>query len=448
MSMENHIRQEVEPGRGALHIALFYALVAGLWILFSDEMLAFFVTDPKVITRIAIFKGWLFVLVTAGLLYWLIKRYILSLRAKDEKILQAIRSQFDQMSTIFDSLNALVYVSDLETHELLFMNKYGMALTGSDGQGKRCYEVLQPGQTEPCSHCTNDQLVRDGAPQPDCVWEFHNPLTGRWYQCIDRAIRWTDGRLVRLEIAIDVSERKQIEQMKDELLSAVSHEMRTPLTAMLGFTELILESEVDPAIQKTYLTTVHKETQRLNELITNFLDLQQLQARLVTYSFDDVPALRLIEDAVSVFAFDQEHHPIVLDCPPSLPPVRGDEARLHQVFTNLISNAVKYSPPGSTITVGARSENGRVVISVRDEGPGIPLELRERIFEKFFRLDNTDRRLVGGTGLGLALVRELVAAHNGRVWVESTVGKGSTFYVSLPAGHETEGGGSYGSGRT
>jgi signal transduction histidine kinase len=432
--MEKFTHGEAEPGRGAMRIALLYAVVAGLWILFSDELLAALVTDPHIMIRIAIFKGWLFVLVTAGLLNWLIKRYLLSMRAKDARITSAIRSQFDQMSTIFDSLNALVYVSDLETNELLYMNRYGTSLTGSDWHGKRCYEVLQPGRTEPCTYCTNEQLVRDGAAQPDCVWEFRNPLTGRWYQCIDRAIRWTDGRLVRLEIAVDISERKQMEQMKDEILSAVSHEMRTPLTAMLGFTELILETEVDPAIQKTYLSTVHKETQRLSELITNFLDLQQLQASLVTYRFAAVPVRRLLEDAVAVFAFDQERHHIVLDCPSTLPPVRGDESRLHQVFTNLISNAIKYSPPGSTVTIDARAENGRIVISVQDEGEGIPVELREKIFEKFFRLDNTDRRLVGGTGLGLALVRELVSAHDGKVWVESTVGKGSTFHVSLPAG--------------
>ncbi len=103
------------------------------------------------------------------------------------------------------------------------------------------------------------------------------------------------------------------------------------------------------------------------------------------------------------------------------------------MLSNLISNAIKYSPQGSLIALGARSEEGMVTFWVKDEGIGIPLELQERIFDRFYRRDNTDRRLVGGAGLGLALVREIVTAHDGRVWVESVLGKGSTFYVSLPA---------------
>ncbi|HEY6838256.1 MAG TPA: ATP-binding protein [Geobacteraceae bacterium] len=345
---------------------------------------------------------------------------------------EALLAQFTQMSTIFDSLHTLVYVADLETNELLYLNKYGTTLFGTDWQGKKCFEVLQAGDTSPCDYCTNDRLVRDGQPQPDCVWEFHNSVTDRWYQCIDRAITWPDGRLVRLEIAVDISERKQVEQLKDEIISAVSHEMRTPLTAMMGFTEFLLEQEVDPAQQKTYLNTVYKETRRLNELISNFLDLQQMKARLVTYRFAPLDVPPLLKDAAALFSFDREEHRIVIDCPAELPPVRGDEARLHQVLANLLSNAIKYSPRETDVTLSARSEGSEVVICVQDKGKGIPAELRERIFDKFYRVDNTDRRLVGGTGLGLALVRELVAAHDGRVWVESTVGAGSTFCVALP----------------
>jgi PAS domain S-box-containing protein len=354
----------------------------------------------------------------------------------------ALQTQFAQMSTIFDSLNALVYVADLDTDELLYMNRYGADLFDGDWRGRKYYEVLQGEQIASHEFCANDRLIRDDRPQAECTWEFRNTLTDRWYQCIDRAIKWTDGRLVRLEIAIDISERKQIEQMKDEIISSVSHEMRTPLTAMLGFAELLLESNVEPVLQKTYLSTIHKESQRLHELIANFLDLQQLRARLVTYRFTAVPVLRLLQDAAAVFAFDDKRHPIILDCPPSLPLIRGDEARLHQVITNLISNAIKYSPAGSPVTIGARSEADTVTIWVRDEGEGIPAELREKIFEKFFRMDNTDRRLVGGTGLGLTLVRELVAAHDGKVWVESAMGKGSTFYVALPTAPAATGSGS------
>ena len=358
--------------------------------------------------------------------------YVIKDVTKRKQAEDALQSQFRQISTIFDSLNALVYVADMENQELLFMNKFGAMLTGSDWKGKKCHEVLQHGQIDPCSFCTTDKLVLDGKTRPPYVWEFHNPLTGRWYQCIDKAVSWTDGRLVRLEIAIDISERKEIEQMKDEMISAVSHEMRSPLTAILGFTEFLLENEVEAPQMESSLNTIRKEAVRLKELIGNFLDLQQISARATSYRFRPVDVCLLVNDAAGLFAINHDEHRIAIDCPDGLPLIDGDEARLHQVLTNIISNALKYSPKETVVSIGARSEADSVTIWVRDGGIGIPAELHERIFEKFYRVDNTDRRLIGGTGLGLALVREIVTAHGGRAWVESAVGKGSTFFVTLP----------------
>jgi signal transduction histidine kinase/FixJ family two-component response regulator len=346
---------------------------------------------------------------------------------------EALRTQFLQISTIFDSMNTLIYVADMETHQLLYLNKYGCSLFGSAWEGKPCYTVLQPGQSEPCAGCTNDQLVQEGAPQPPVLSEYQNPITGRWYQCVDRAIHWTDGRVVRMEIAVDITERKEMERIKDEMISAVSHEMRTPLTAMLGFTEFLLENEVDEAQLRSALVTVHKETARLNELISNFLDLQKMKGRREDYALQPVPVLALLQDAAELFIANHDRHRIIVDCPPEVPPVLGDETRLHQVLTNLISNACKYSPRESLIQVGARHEGESVVLWVKDQGIGIPTGLQEQIFERFYRVDNTDRRLVGGTGLGLAVVKEIITAHAGQVWVESTEGVGSTFFVALAA---------------
>lgn len=341
----------------------------------------------------------------------------------------ALNDQFRQITTIFDSMNAIVYVADLETQQLLFMNRFGTVLAGEDWQGKKVHEVLNYDQ----SLCSNDALVQEGAPRSPFVWEYQNPVSGRWYQCIDKAIYWPDGRLARLQIGVDISERKEIEQMKDEMISAVSHEMRTPLTAMLGFTEYLQENEVDPAQLKNYLNTIHKETERLKDLIGNFLDLQQIHAKMTTYRMRAVDVCLLINDAAGLFALDSCGERLIVKCPADLPPVKGDEARLHQVLTNIISNAIKYSPPDCRVTIGAETVGDQVVMWVQDEGNGIPPELQEKIFEKFYRIDNSDRRQMGGTGLGLALVREIVTAHGGRVWVKSEVGKGSTFFISLPS---------------
>ncbi|HYS44256.1 MAG TPA: ATP-binding protein [Geobacteraceae bacterium] len=412
-----------------LKIALIYAVVAGLWILFSDELLASLFADPATIIRVSIIKGWLFVILTAVMLYWLIRRYVSEVLQRDK----ALHNQFTQMTTIFDSVNAIIYVADLANHEILFLNRFGIELFGNDWRGKHCYEVLQAGQADACSFCTNELLVVGGEPQPPYVWEFQNSVTGRWYQCIDRAIRWPDGRLVRMEIAFDISERKDMEQLKDEMVSAVSHEMRTPLTAMLGYTEFMLENEVPPAEQKEYLRTVYLETERLNELIGNFLDLQRLKLRPEPLYMAHQSVELLLREAATLFSANPLKHKLAVECPPDLPHVVGNAGQLHQLLVNLVSNAIKYSPEGTAITLGAHREGGNVVIWVRDEGMGVPAELCDKIFERFYRIDNTDRRMIGGAGLGLALVREIVAAHNGRVWVESTVGKGSTFYVELPA---------------
>lgn len=346
---------------------------------------------------------------------------------------EAIRTQFNQISTIFDSLNAPVYVMDIDTSQLLYLNKYGAQLFGEDWEGRPYHELIQGGKPLPCDFCPTDKLLDDGKALPPYIWEHQHVTSGRWYQCIDKAIRWTDGRLVRMEIAIDITERKEMERMKDEMISAVSHEMHTPLTAMMGFAEFLMENDVSREQQINCLQTIHKETERLSELINNFLQLQRLKASMVKFKIAPVSLGLLLADAASLYSAASKKHHIVVECPTDLPPVRGNEEQLYQVATNLISNAIKYSPEGGSVTLGGKAEGDKVVIWVRDEGIGIAPELQEKIFERFFRVDNTDRRKVGGAGLGLTLVREIVAAHGGRVWVESTLGAGSTFYVALPA---------------
>lgn len=342
---------------------------------------------------------------------------------------QALQTQFNQMRTIFDAIDAVVYVADPESYELLFLNSYGSALFGNDWHGRACYEVLQAGQGKACPSCANDGVMPG---QPPLAREFQSRVTGTWHHCIDRSISWTDGRLVRLKIAFDITERKEMERIKDEMISAVSHEMRTPLTAVLGYTALMLENEVAPDEQKSYLHIIRNETERLNALIGNFLDLQRLRARREPRNFRLFQVLPLLEETVALFSGISQRHRFTLDCSPALPPLWGDAARLLQVLNNLVSNAVKYSPEGGEVYLGVSREDDSVVILVRDEGIGMPAQALEKIFDRFYRINNTDRRAAGGTGLGLALVREIVVAHGGKVWVKSAPGKGSTFYVRLP----------------
>ena len=232
----------------------------------------------------------------------------------------------------------------------------------------------------------------------------------------------------------DVTERKEVERLKDELVSTVSHELRTPLTSLRGFTELMLARDFPVDQQRRFLTIMKDEATRLTDLINDFLDLQRLESGRQRYVFADVALLPLLQEAVAPFVNGTEKHTLHLAVPDSLPTVRVDSGRIRQVLTNLLSNAIKFSPDGGTITVSAQNTEESVVVRVTDDGIGIPAEALPQLFDKFFRVDNTETRKISGTGLGLALVKQIVEAHGGQVRVESALGKGSTFSFSLPIG--------------
>jgi len=172
----------------------------------------------------------------------------------------------------------------------------------------------------------------------------------------------------------DVTERKEVERLKDELVSTVSHELRTPLTSLRGFTELMLARDFPVDQQRRFLTIMKDEATRLTDLINDFLDLQRLESGRQRYVFADVALLPLLQEAVAPFVNGTEKHTLHLAVPDSLPTVRVDGGRIRQVLTNLLSNAIKFSPDGGTITVSAQNTEESVVVRVTDDGIGIPAE--------------------------------------------------------------------------
>jgi len=252
-----------------------------------------------------------------------------------------------------------------------------------------------------------------------------------WSEITVSPTRSAEERRV-LAVIRDITERKEMEDMKELMLSSISHEMRTPLTAMLGFLEFVIENEVDESQLKEYHQIMHKEGERLHEMITNYLDMQRLKAKMHEYRFKPLSVRPLLEAAVAIHAAPSSKYSIVVHASDDLPAIAGDEDLLHQVLSNLLSNAIKYSPEGSEVTLDARLDGEAVTISVQDQGVGIPPEAQARIFDMFFRVEGATRRQVTGTGLGLALVKEIAAVHHGQVWVESALGEGSTFYLAIP----------------
>ncbi len=230
----------------------------------------------------------------------------------------------------------------------------------------------------------------------------------------------------------DITHRKEVDRLKDELVSTVSHELRTPLTSMRGFTELLLTRDFTPEKQRAMLSVMHQESVRLTTLIDNFLDLQRMAEGRQPYAFESVDLAPLLHEAIGVFSAEQARHPVRLTIQAPLPLVRADPDRVRQVLRNLLSNAIKYTPDGGPVSMGAHREGEEVVVWITDRGIGIAPEALPKLFTRFFRVANTATRTIGGTGLGLALVKEIIDGHHGRVWVDSTEGKGSTFFFTIP----------------
>ncbi|QKS72898.1 response regulator [Paenalkalicoccus suaedae] len=229
----------------------------------------------------------------------------------------------------------------------------------------------------------------------------------------------------------DMTREHELDTMKSELVSTVSHELRTPLSSVLGFTELLMTKELKPERQKKYLETIYKEAQRLTNLINDFLDLQRMESGKQSYEKSLFPVGSLIMDVMQQFRMEKKHRLSFKD-EAYHTEVFADRDRMYQVLNNLISNAIKFSPEGGEIVLRLKNVGSDVVISVADEGLGIPAKALPTLFNKFTRIDQSDRRKIGGTGLGLAITQEIVEYHHGTIWVDSEEGKGSTFYVSLP----------------
>jgi PAS domain S-box-containing protein len=246
-----------------------------------------------------------------------------------------------------------------------------------------------------------------------------------------------DGETIFTAYLRDITQRREMERLRDELVATVSHELRTPLTSLRGFTELLLKRDFPLERKRKFLAVIHNETIRLTKLVNDFLDLKRLESgaeKLRTERFD---VATLLDDTVTLFRRDDLPHVFELEIGEDLTLVRGDPDRTRQILANLVSNAVKFAPDGGRVTIGARLEGAFVLVSVRDHGIGMSEQTIEKLFRKFFRADNAETRSIGGTGLGLALVKEMVEQQGGRVSVTSAPGTGSTFSFTLPAANAT-----------
>ncbi|SRR5216683_1684277 len=226
---------------------------------------------------------------------------------------------------------------------------------------------------------------------------------------------------------------ENLSRLKSEFMSMVSHEFRTALTGIQGYSELMSSQEVSTDEVREFAGDINSDALRLNRMITEMLDLDRIESGRMTLHMASTDLNQILSDAVDRARMSTSRHEIVAHLDPRLPRIEGDSDRLTQVVANLLTNAVKYAPDGGEILVSSRTQNGSVEVSVQDHGLGIPPEFVGRIFGRYERYEGDGKKQVVGTGLGLAIAHQIIQLHKGRIWVESTLGNGSTFRFTIPA---------------
>lgn len=474
----------------------------------------------------------------------------------------------EQLLSILEAFDQPAYVCDPGTYEILFVNSPLKKKHGNEIVGKKCYSVFQ-NLDEPCSFCTNDLIFGENLGQTH-IWEFQKTIYDRWYLCIDKAIKWPDGRMVRFEISIDIHEQKISEQVlqesekkyrayidnspqlifvadaagrhidvnpaactttgysknellnmrclelyapeskeaatssfeqllntgrstgefcflkkdgsrhymtveavklsedrfigfctdtterkkteedllkakiaaensnrtKSEFLATMSHELRTPLNSIIGFSEVLSEGYFGQINDKQtkYLKNIFNSGKHLLNIINNILDIAKVESGKMQLYKEKIYVKDIVDEMISAMQHLAASKEVVLKlrADPQFMAVQADKAKLRQILFNLIGNAIKFTETGGSVTVGTREDDEMVYISVTDTGIGIPANDLIKLFKPFTQLDSSCARQYEGTGLGLALAKELAELHGGTIYVESEPGKGSTFTLALP----------------
>jgi two-component system sensor histidine kinase VicK len=257
-------------------------------------------------------------------------------------------------------------------------------------------------------------------------------LNGRELWLSVSAVGYEEGTVFAFR---DLTEERALESMRQDLVATVSHELRTPLAAIYGAALTLRRDdiELEAELHDKLLEVIVEESSRLADIVNDLLIASQLDSGKLHANIEGCDPREIAELEVEAARTHlPENVELQLEAPKGLPTVAADSGQLRQVLSNLIDNAIKYSPDGGTVTVALQPDDNHVRFSVSDMGLGIPPAEQRRIFEKFYRLDPDMSRGIGGTGLGLYICRELVRRVDGRIWVESDGGSGSTFHVDIP----------------
>lgn len=331
-----------------------------------------------------------------------------------------------------------------------------VGLAPEDAVGRPCSAVLQLENVKGVDFCRDENYTGHfDAPNLRCEGELIRPGDKRLVLAVTFTPLTTEsGRLINIVVNVhDITRFREEEEMKSTFTSIISHELKTPVALIKGYAQTLArpDAQWDAETARAGLQIIEEEADRLEALINNLLDASRIQAQGLQLDCADVNIVALLHKVADAYRTQTNHHRIEVTFPTPLPPVWGDEERLRQVFTNLLNNAIKYSPEGGAIKIGgwlrtARStidlsekadapplaDKDYVVVFIADQGIGIPASDLPHVFDRYYRVDSSLRRTTAGAGLGLYLAKVIVEAHGGQIWVTSEPGKGATFFVALP----------------
>lgn len=351
-----------------------------------------------------------------------------------------LKKERNLLATVIEGSTEAIYVKDREGRFLLANSVYLglLGLTLDEVIGRTTAE-LWPTETSRSFQETDDIVLNTGQSQSVEVTVTDHMGKTRVFLTTKDPYRDSQGNIIGIiGVSRDITSRKQVENLKNEFVAMISHELRTPLTAIMGSLGLLTSGMAgELPDQARVLTSVAlRNSERLLGLINDILDFEKIEAGKMNYDFKALDLRGLIEDALLVNQplARQYNVTLKLKCSPALdrPTVMADKNRLGQVLTNLLSNAIKFSPVGSEVEVMVDPAEKGFRVTVRDNGPGIPMEFRDQIFNKFAQADSSSTRRMGGTGLGLSIAKAIVENHGGDIGFTSKVGQGSSFFFEIP----------------
>ena len=369
---------------------------------------------------------------------------IVSTATKRWQVETSLQQSQRTMQKVLDNINANIFVSDYDTLKVIFANKPFREEAGEVPENAECWRMLNAGLENGCKHCPKPKLLDANRKFTGVhFWEDYNSVTKRWYTIQSMAIKWLDGRWAIMELATDITTRKQVEleliqakekaeesdRLKSAFLANMSHEIRTPLNAIVGFSSLLAETD-EAELRHVYMSLVQENNELLLNLISDILDISKIEAGMIDLVMGRVDVPQLCREVIATFSHKKRDNAVELRFDENSPQIviDADKNRIVQVLSNFLTNALKFTAKGSITLSYTLEDENQVRFCVTDTGKGIPDEQKHEIFNRFVKLDS----FVQGAGLGLSICQSLVKRMGGKIGVESREGEGSCFWFTHP----------------